>query len=291
MDTHSLRVFLAVVDNGSFTQAAEKLFLSQPAISKRIANLEEQLGCALFDRIGRDIQLTEAGRTLLPRARRWLLELEDIRRSIYNLSGEVSGVLRLGISHHVGLHRLPPVLQRFSTRYPQVQLDIHFIDSEQAWEAVLHGELELGVVTLPPQTDPRVNQVSIWDDPLVFMASRDHPLAHIPSLSLQTLAQYPALLPSPATFTHRLAQQLFREHQLAPSIAMSTNYMETLYMMVSIGLGWSLLPSAMLDAKVKQLEVPIDLPVRQLGYVTHPARSLSNAARCFIELLEAEKDH
>lgn len=285
MDTQSLKVFLAVAENASFTLAAEKLFLTQPAVSKRIAGLEEQLGCMLFDRIGRDIQLTEAGRTLLPRARQWLLELDDIRRSISNLSGEVAGTLRIGTSHHVGLHRLPPILREFSRRYPEVRLDIRFIDSEEAWEGVLHGELELGVVTLPPEPDPRVEQVPIWDDPLVFMAAPEHPLAQEKSLALAQLTDYPALLPSPATFTRRLVETLFDEHELQAQIAMSTNYLETLYMMVSIGLGWSLLPEAMMDGKVRKLPVDAKLPVRQLGYVTHPARSLSNAARRFIELL------
>jgi DNA-binding transcriptional LysR family regulator len=285
MDTQSLQVFLAVADNNSFTLAAEKLFLTQPAVSKRIAALEGQLGCALFDRIGREIHLTEAGRTLLPRARQWLLELDDIRRSISNLNGEVTGVLRIGTSHHIGLHRLPPTLRRFSQHYPQVQLDIHFIDSEEAWDAVLHGHLELGVVTLPPEPDPRVQQTPIWDDPLVFMAAPEHPLAKEAKLSLETLTRYPALLPSPSTFTRRLVAQVFQAHGLQAQIAMSTNYLETLYMMVSIGLGWSLLPQAMLDNRVKRLDVAAALPVRQLGYVTHPARSLSNAARCFIDML------
>lgn len=289
MDTQSLKVFLAVADNSSFTLAAEKLFLTQPAVSKRIAGLEDQLGCALFDRIGRDIQLTEAGRTLLPRARTWLLELDDIRRSISNLNDEVAGTLCIGTSHHVGLHRLPPILREFSQRYPAVRLDIRFIDSEEAWEGVLHGELELGVVTLPPESDPRVNQTPIWDDPLVFMAAPEHPLAQAKSLTLSELTAYPALLPSPATFTRRLVETLLDEHQLHAQIAMSTNYLETLYMMVSIGLGWSLLPAAMMDGKVTRLAVNAALPVRKLGYVTHPARSLSNAARCFIELLRQQQ--
>lgn len=289
MDTHSLTIFLAVADEGSFTQAAERLHLTQPAVSKRIALLEEQLGAPLFDRIGRSIQLTEAGRTLAPRARRWLGELDDMRRSIHNLGDKVEGVLRIGTSHHVGLHRLPPILRRYSSLYPDVQLDIHFIDSEEAWEAVLHGDLEMGLVTLPPEPDSRLMQKAIWDDPLVFMAAPDHPLAQKDApLSLASLTPYPALLPSSATFTRRLVTRLFEEHRLNAEIAMSTNYLETLYMMVSIGLGWSLLPEAMLDTRVTRLEVEARLPIRQLGYVIHPERSRSNAANALIELLQAD---
>lgn len=286
MDTQSLTIFLAVAETGSFTAAANKLFLTQPAVSKRIALLESQLNCQLFDRIGRNITLTEAGRTLLPKAKKWLLELDDIRRSITNLNGEVAGVLRIGTSHHIGLHRLPPILRKFAKHYPRVKLDIRFIDSEEAWEAVLHGELELGVVTLPPEPDKRVSQTALWDDPLVFVAASDHPLATINKISLDLLTEYEALLPPPNTFTRQLVARLFQQHQLKAKIAISTNYLETLYMMTTIGLGWSLLPKAMLDERVQQLAVDAHLPIRQLGFVTHPARSLSNAAQRFIELLK-----
>ena len=287
MDTHSLQVFIAVADSGSFTGAGEQLFLTQPAISKRIAQLEEQLGSRLFDRIGRQIHLTEAGQTLLPRARAVLREMEDISRSIANLSGQIAGPLRIGTSHHIGLHRLPPTLRHFSRAYPQVQLDIHFIDSEEAFEGVLHGDLELGIVTLPPTPDPRVHQRCIWHDPLVFMAAPDHPLAHQQSVSLRMLTEYSAILPSPVTFTRRIVEELFRRQRLSLDIAMSTNYLETIHMMVAIGLGWSVLPASMLDDQVVQLPVKGNQIERQLGIVSHPSRSPSNAARALIGLLGA----
>ena len=287
LDTHSLQVFISAADSGSFTGAGEQLFLTQPAISKRIAQLEEQLGARLFDRIGRQIHLTEAGQALLPRARAVLREMEDISRSITNLSGRVAGKLRIGTSHHIGLHRLPPILRQFSRQYPEVQLDIHFIDSEEAWEGVLHGDLELGVVTLPPQPDPRVQQTVIWDDPLVFMAAPEHPLAQEKKVTLAMLTGYSAILPSPVTFTRRIVEQLFRQQDLTLDISMSTNYLETIHMMVAIGLGWSVLPASMLDDQVKILAVPDVSIRRELGVVTHPSRSPSNAARCFTDLLRS----
>lgn len=290
MDTQSLKIFITIANTESFTKAADALFLTQPAVSKRIANLESQLNCKLFDRIGRRVQLTEAGQRLLPRAKNWLLELDDMRRSISRLNNDVSGILRIGTSHHIGLHRLPPVLREFSRCYPAVKLDIRFIDSEAAWEAVLHGELELGIVTLPPEPATELQQVPVWEDPLVFMAAPDHPLSVTSKrpISLTTLTRYPALLPSPATFTRRLVENLFRPHGIKAQIALSTNYLETLYMMTSIGLGWSLLPESLLDERVQRLNVDAQLPVRQLGYVVHPARSLSNAADRFIGLLEGK---
>jgi len=139
MNIASLKAFLAVADAASFSLAAERLFLTQPAISKRIAALESELDARLFDRIGRTVSLTEAGRALQPRARTILVDVEDSVRAITNLSGEVHGTLRFATSHHIGLHRLPPALKSFTRQYPDVRLDIQFMDSEAACLAVEHG--------------------------------------------------------------------------------------------------------------------------------------------------------
>ncbi|MCK0152302.1 LysR family transcriptional regulator [Alcanivorax sp. S6407] len=288
IDTPTLTAFMAVAETGSFSAAAERLYITQPAISKRIALLEQQLDARLFDRVGRQIKLTEAGNALMPRARQVLMDVEDMARAIHDLSGEVSGKLRIGTSHHIGLHRLPPVLRQFSRDYPKVTLDIHFIDSEEAWEGVLHGELEMGVVTLPPQPDERLHSEVIWQDPLVFMCAPEHPLARQENLTLEALTGHSAILPSPVTFTRGIVERLFDEHNLKLDIAMSTNYLETIHMMVSIGLGWSVLPATMVDQGVVQLPVDAPLPERQLGVVTHPARSQSNAAQAFLRALRSQ---
>jgi len=184
MDTAALSAFLEVARTASFSQAAEHLHLTQPAVSKRISGLESSLGVSLFDRVGRQISLTEAGRTLLPRAQHLLLDMEDMKRAVGNLSGPVTGTLKIGTSHHIGLHRLPPTLRAFSTEYRHVRLDLRFIDSEEAYEAVLSGELELGIVTLPPAKDDRLIAREIWEDPLAFVAGNDHPLTKMQKITL-----------------------------------------------------------------------------------------------------------
>ena len=141
METNNLNAFVLVAENGSFSAAAQKLHLTQPAVSKRVATLEEQLDTVLFDRIGRTVTLTEAGRALLPHARAVQQELAAAERSVRDLDGDVAGHLRLATSHHIGLHRLPPVLSYFNRQYPGVQIDIEFTDSEQAHEMIGRGEI------------------------------------------------------------------------------------------------------------------------------------------------------
>ncbi len=265
------------------------MHLTQPAISKRIASLEQQLNMRLFDRLGREVSLTEAGRALLPRAYQILNVLDDTRRALSNLNGEISGRLTLATSHHIGLHRLPPLLRAFTRAYPQVALDIQFLDSEVAYEEILHGRAELAVITLAPQSHAPVKAVAVWDDPLDFVAAPEHPLARLKKIDLNAIAQYPAVFPGENTFTNRIVSKLFAEQGLTPNIGMSTNYLETIKMMVSIGLAWSVLPRTMLDEQVARLPIPGIQLQRQLGYIFHTERTLSNAAKAFMALLDAQR--
>ncbi len=290
MDLATLNAFIAIAELGSFSEAAERLHLTQPAVSKRIASLEQQLNVRLFDRLGREVSLTEAGRALLPRAYQILNVLDDTRRALTNLNGEISGRLTLATSHHIGLHRLPPLLRAFTRAHPQVALDIQFLDSEVAYEEVLHGRAELAVITLAPETRELVHAVAVWDDPLDFVAAPEHPLARSQAISLADVAHHPAVFPGGNTFTHHIVRRLFEAQGLTPNIAMSTNYLETIKMMVSIGLAWSVLPRTMLDDQVARLPLPGIQLSRQLGYISHTERTLSNAARAFMTLLDSQRD-
>ncbi|HHH42802.1 MAG TPA: LysR family transcriptional regulator [Gammaproteobacteria bacterium] len=285
MDIASLKAFTAVAAAGSFSGAAEHLYLTQPAVSKRIAALENELETRLFDRIGRTVTLTEAGRALLPRARHILVELEDSVRALSNLSGEVHGTLRFATSHHIGLHRLPPALQAFTRAFPGVRLDIRFMDSEEACAAVEHGELELGIVTLPPVPSPHLTTQTVWEDPLSIVVSSHHPLAGHSRVELSELARHPAILPAANTYTRQIAEQAFATLGLELDIALSTNYLETIRMLTSVGIGWSLLPDTMLDRRTRRLPVRELSLQRSLGIVQHRERTLSNAARELIRRL------
>ena len=288
METQLLEAFVAVVNANSFSRAAEQVQLTQPAISKRIAQLEEQLNCRLFDRIGRKVSLTEAGAALLPRAQNLLQELDDTRQHIRDLSGAVAGNLRLAISHHLGLHRLPPVLKAFVSRYPEVALDVEFMDSEVAYEAIRNGHFELALITLAPRQHPKILATTIWPDPLQLVSAADHPLAAYAKINISDLAQYPAILPALNTYTGRMIKQFFDRNDLPLNTSMTTNYLETVKMMTSVGLGWSMLPGTMVDHTLVSLDCKnLDIE-RQLGLIHHRDKTLSNAAQAFIELLHTQ---
>ncbi len=282
MDIAALQAFLAVAETNSFSRAAERIFLTQPAISKRIAALETSLGARLFDRIGRTIQLTPAGQAMLARTRAILRELDDVKRSIANLAGTVAGELSLATSHHIGLHRLPGPLKQFHDSYPGVRLDLRFMDSEMACRAVAQGEIELAIVTLPPVVDAPLQSIKIWDDPLDIVVSRTHPLAGTAPVSPKVLLDYPAILPGPGTYTREIILKALGPWRDKISVGMATNYLEVLKMLAAIGLGWSALPRTMIDESLSVVQIRKMKLERRLGIVTHAARTLSNAAQALI---------
>lgn len=291
MDTQALKAFLAVSQNHSFSIAAEKLHLTQPAISKRIASLELELNCKLFDRIARRIQLTEAGKTLLPRAKNILLEIKQTEQAIEDLSGSSQGLVQLATSHHIGLHRLPPILSSFTQQHPNIQIELSFQESEATLEHILNGELDFALITLPPTLDTRLQSQVIWHDSLVFVCGKQHPLATASTPNLSQLRKHQAILPDSSTYTHQIVANLFQEKGLTLNTRMPTNYLETIKMMVSVGLGWSVLPASMLDNQLHQLKLPLHPLSRELGIVSLKQKNLSNAASALKEFTLSAKNN
>jgi len=286
MDFAALQAFLAVAETGSFSRAAERIYLTQPAISKRIAALERRFDAQLFDRIGRRVQLTEAGRALFERARAILSDLDDVKRSLANLSGQIRGTLSLATSHHIGLHRIPQTLKRFHARYPDVRLELRFMDSEQACHAVERGELELAVVTLPPAPIAQLRCERIWHDPLDVVVAPGHALAAQRSATVHALLAHPAILPGPGTYTREIILKALGAARSNVRVDMTTNYLEVLKMLVSIGLGWTALPRTMIDDDLKVVQIKNMKTIqRELGIVTHAKRTLSNAGDAIARMI------
>jgi len=287
MEFSQLQAFIYVAQNRSFSVTANQLNLTQPAISKRISSLEEQLDCSLFDRIGHQVQLTEAGRRLLPRAIKILHDVEDCTRQLQNLDNDVSGKLSLASSHHIGLHRLPDILKNYAKIYKEVELDFQFLESEQALDAVRSGQIELAVITLPLETHEKLVTHQLWEDNLLCMVSKEHLIYKIPEISLEELSTFPMLLPRKQTFTSQIIERPFLKQNLKLNTLMTTNELESLRMMVEIGLGWSVLPESMHREPLAVINVAGLKLKRTLGIVRHKDRTLSGPAKAMITLLEA----
>lgn len=308
MDTQLLRAFISVAQQQSFSLAATELNLTQSAISKRIALLEQQLSHHLFDRIGRKIFLTESGEKLLPRAQAIIEGLEDTVRFIQQQGNDISGELRLATSHHIGIHRLPPILKPYRQRYPKVHLQLHFIDSEQAINSILNHEYDLAVITLPDTLhddgSSEIQYHHLWEDPMQIVVDPQHPLLnegmlnkgkldekgpnkkHDSQTTIEDLASYPAILPDTSTRTTQLVKRLFSDKQHPLNITMTSNHLDAIKMMVAVGLGWSVLPTTLIDQSVTPIDIKDTHIIRELGCIHHRHRTLSNASRAMLNCLQ-----
>lgn len=274
-----------VAETRSFSRAAEKLYITQPAISKRISTLEFALDCQLFDRLGKNIQLTQAGEALIPSYQRILSELDETQRIISNLRTRVSGHLKFGTSHHIGLHRLPPVLRQYTRQYPEVELDIQFMDSEQAAALILQGSIELALITLPDNIEEPLTTIPVWSDPMVCVVAYDHELAQNKTVTRAQLVRHGVLIQSHSTHTRDIIDTALDLDE-SIKVIMESNYLETIKAMIQNGLGWGVLPESMIDDSLHRLEIKGVKMERHLGILLHASRTLSSPVNALLETLK-----
>jgi len=277
-----------VAETGSFSRAAEKLFITQPAISKRISTLEFALDCQLFDRLGKSVQLTQAGEALIPSYQRILAEIDESQRIISTLRTQVSGHLKFGTSHHIGLHRLPPVLRQYTNHYPEVELDIQFMDSEQAAALILKGSIELALITLPDIIEKPLTTIPVWTDPMLCVVANDHVLAKQKTVTRKQLVEHGVLIQSHSTHTRDIIDQALKLDSDI-KIIMESNYLETIKAMIQNGLGWGVLPESMIDNSLHKLKIKGVKMERHLGILLHASRTLSSSANALMATLKNSK--
>lgn len=286
MNTTNLATFITVMQTKSISGAAEKLFITQPAVSKRIKSLEEEFGIRLFDTVGRGIIPTSGANELLPYAKKWLEDYESCKTSLLYSKEVATGKLVIGTSHNVGLHHLPAVLKQFIQTHPAVQVEVKFMDSETAHKAVLEGDISLAFLTLPPNFDKRLHYHTLWSDPLYFVTGILSSLAQESDVTLTKLARYPAILPAANTFTSQITLAEFGKHNLRPYATMSTNPLESIRMLVSVGLGWSVLPQTLINQDLVKIDMKDQIELqRHLGVVINPSLTRSSSTQAFLDVL------
>lgn len=288
MDKSSLESFIAIAEKKSFSRAAEKLHITQPAISKRLASLELQLNAQLIDRIGKTARLTHSGEVLYHHAKQLLEAMETCKTEINNLNEAVTGTLSIALSHHIAQYRIPVPLKIFANKFAQVKLSPSFVDSSSAFDMIKSGEVEIALATLQPKKPDNIIQTPIWRDPLCFVVGAQHSLTRKNAdkpLSLQELCEFTALLPKSLEQTRENLNRLLIQAKSKPIHTIEANSLDNIKMMTKIGLGWTLLPRTMIDNELKGLVMNIENPKRQLGLIHLEHRTLSNAAKAFIQIL------
>ncbi len=291
MYAYRLQVFRAVATHGSYSRAArEALHISQPAVSKHVRLLEEELEVELFQRVGKQVELTEAGRIVLDYAEQVLALAEDTRRALVDLQGLQRGTLRLGASSTPGIYLLPPVLAVFAQRYPGIILALETANSQRVIDGVLNRQWDLGVVGISPD-EAMLHVQPYCRDTLVLIVPPSHRLAAQPTVTLADLVSQTWILREEGSASGRLAERALRNHHLKQGHNLVLQGSEGVKQAVIAGLGVAMVSRFAITLEVQQgvlRALPVtDLQIeRDLSLIWRKDVRLPAAVSAFLDMLE-----
>jgi LysR family hydrogen peroxide-inducible transcriptional activator len=290
MEVHQLEYLVAVAEEGSFTKAAERLLVAQPSLSQQIKKLEREVGQPLFDRLPRGVALTEAGHRLLQHARRVLHELVDASRRVREVGDRVTGALAVGAIPTIAPFLLPPVVQVFRHRWPEVKLTLVENVTSRLVEEVSRGDLDMAVVSTTPDAGT-VHVEQVGGEALYLLVPATHRLAGRQAVRWADLEGEPFVVLHDMHCLTGQVLQACRPHGLKPAVAARGAQLATLAGLVSAGLGVTLVPAMFRAADegrdrrcIAFREAP---PRRDLCLAWNVLRYRTNAARAFADLVRA----
>ncbi|MEK7325894.1 MAG: LysR substrate-binding domain-containing protein, partial [Chloroflexota bacterium] len=289
MEIRHLTYFVAVAERLNFSRAAEDLHVAQPAISQQIRALETELGVPLFERLGKRVALTEAGKALLPHARQILAAVEAARNEIRERGALARGTVSLGAPPTVSAHILPARLTAFEQKYPGLDVTLREAGTETLVKLVEGGELDLAIVStdfLPAS----VEAVPFWEEAYVLAVGSKHPLSGRATVSMAELASEPFILFPEGYKLREVTLAACRRAGFDPRVALDGGAMQSALQFVAAGLGVALVPEmALTDAtNIHALQIADQTLRRSLGLVWRKGHYLSPAARALQEFLQEE---
>jgi DNA-binding transcriptional LysR family regulator len=285
VELHQLRYMAAVAKAGSFTRAAEELYLAQPSLSVQVRKLEQELGVPLFERLGRSVRLTHAGELFLEHAQRALAEVAEAKERIADFRNMTQGRLALGTLPSVGAHLLPSVLAAFRQAYPGVQTSLLELDVSADVERMVHdGQLDLAVIRIP-RTRSDLAEQPLGREPLVVVVPPGSELADRATLSLLDLADHEFVAMRPGHGLRELMDGVCQQAGFTPRVTVETGQLSIVCGMVQAGVGVSVLPR--LAAGQDMVTVPLsdDFAFRELGAVWRLRQPLPPSTAAFLRLL------
>jgi LysR family transcriptional regulator, hydrogen peroxide-inducible genes activator len=290
MELQQLRYFCAIADTGSFTRAAQQTHVSQPSLSQQIRKLEDELGARLLDRLGRTVQLTELGRSFLPRARAVLRDLEAARSDVVERKTSISGPISVGVIPTIAPYFLPPILAAFSRKYPEARVTITEEITPLLLERLRAGTMDVAIVALPLQARRHDFQTfPLMVEKLYAVLPKHHALGKRRAVSLEELQDDPFLLLRDGHCFRKTAVAACKRARLDPRIIFESGQFSSILSMVCAGLGVSIVPAMAVEKRLGCRYVPLkdERAARTIGVVTLNGRSPTRANDAFLALLRA----
>lgn len=250
MDVAQLKMFTAVAEEKSFTAAAERLHVSQSAVSRQLKLLEEELGTLLFHRGKRGATLTDAGQILLAAAHRIAREIQDVASQISETQALQRGVLRIGGGMTVCLFVLPKLLRKFRAQYKDVDLHITTGTTEAILRLLRSREIDIALLTLP-LVEPDLEVRPVLKEEMVVLTAPRHPLTRKRSIDPQVMARHPLILFEKGSNTRRVVDEFFLAAGIPVNVIMETENVDIIKSMVAAGLGVTIVPFGAIAADVR----------------------------------------
>lgn len=291
MELHQLRYFVAVAETGSFSRGAERCGITQPSLSQQILKLEGELDQRLFDRLGRRVQMTPSGRVLLPRAQRILAEVNSASKAVQQDVTDGKGSLTIGAIPTVAPFLLPEALKELRKRFPDAELHICEDTTDRLTQMLVRAEIDCAVMS-PPVEEPHLKEENLFTEELFAILPPDHPLANAGQLKLSQLNGEDAIVLQPM---HCLSSQIdafCKAENVARNVSCSTSQLSTLYNMVSLGMGLSLVPEMFVkrapdgDCVIKNFSGKI--PKRKISMYWHSGRVRNPLGEFLSDILVAQ---
>ncbi|KGG32680.1 RuBisCO operon transcriptional regulator [Prochlorococcus marinus str. SS51] len=286
-----LRILKAIVHEGSFKKAAESLYVTQPAVSLQIQNLEKQLEIAIFDRGGRKAQLTEAGKLLLKYCERILTQCDKACGAIEDLHNLKGGSLIIGASQTTGTYLMPRMIGLFRQKFPEVSVQLQVHSTRRTGWSVANGQIDLAIIggQLPNELNELLHIIPYATDQLALILSQKHPLARMKELTKEDLYRLGFVTLDSQSTTRKVVDQLLKDSGLDVQrlrIEMELNSLEAIKNAVQSGLGAAFLPVVSIERELlagtvhKPLVADLEVK-RELKLISNPNRYTSRAAEAF----------
>lgn len=288
---HQLKVFEAAARHGSFTRAAEELFLTQPTVSMQIKQLTKSVGLPLFEQVGKRLFLTEAGRELFATCRQIFETIGQFEMTVADLKGLKQGQLRLA-AITTAKYIIPRLLGPFCQLYPGIDISLQVTNHERILERMIANLDDLYIMSQVPE-NLDVNFERFLENPLVVFAPANHPLAREKNIPIERLGDEPFIMREPGSGTRRAVQSLFEEHRMKVKVKLELGSNEAIKQAIAGGLGISILSRHTLLTDAPEFSI-LDVqhfPIKRNWYIAYPAgKQLSIVARTYYQyLLDAAK--
>lgn len=290
MELHQLRYVCAIVDTGSFSRAAERCQVAQPSLSQQVLKLEEDLGARLFDRLGRSIRLTEAGRTFLPHARSVLHQIEAARSSVADHNADGRGSVSVGVIPTVAPYLMPRYTANFAKQYPEAKLRIVEETTPVLIEALRDLSIDLAILALPLRHKD-LESFPLRTEPLFAALPKDHPRAGVNLLDLKDLRGETFVMLRDGHCFRDLSIAACSHARVTPRIAFESDQFSSLFGMVAAGVGVSLVPEMAIDRSAGCRYVRLSDPraTRTVVASVLRGRSFNRVQQAFLEKIKRQK--